>query len=551
MYNHFALRPKLFRVLPTAGLMMLLGNPSSSVAQNIVADPTGSQKISQPSGTEFSVNRFEKSVFADQYTSIQSAINALPSTGGVVYVPPGTYTGPTSIPSGACIVAQSSTSPPEIWSKFNGSDFNSFTAGPGSENLVKFTYGTSLTISDASQICISGVVLDFGGSGNLTIEGVSESYFNMAVVNTNTNAPALSFLGDSTNNYNAADNYFDTLIVEGGSEGLKIGSASGNAATLNRFARVHILADTQPSGTYTGVDFAGQCDTNTLDFVELWYTNSVTRWNGIVFNSSSSTADKDADNIMVNYYSETGDTPATSTSIVVNPSFGNQFTTGVLAGTTKIAVTNWSPNVSTFGWNRLGDVAGSYATQNSFLAGALIANAGTPSLFLQKAGATKWQIYAGGSNELEFNNGSSNVATLSSSGNFSITGTLSKAGGGFKIDDPLDPAHKYLQHSFVESPDMLDIYNGNVTTDIRGQASVLMPSYFEALNRDFRYQLTPIGKLAQVMVSREIHGGRFEIKTNKPFVRVSWQVTGIRHDTWANSHRLKVEGYKREALATR
>jgi hypothetical protein len=34
----------------------------------------------------------------------------------------------------------------------------------------------------------------------------------------------------------------------------------------------------------------------------------------------------------------------------------------------------------------------------------------------------------------------------------SITGLLSKGGGGFRIDHPLDPASKILYHSFVESP---------------------------------------------------------------------------------------------------
>ena len=42
---------------------------------------------------------------------------------------------------------------------------------------------------------------------------------------------------------------------------------------------------------------------------------------------------------------------------------------------------------------------------------------------------------------------------------------LSKSIGTFKIDHPLDPANKYLSHSFVELPDMMNIYNGNVMTD--------------------------------------------------------------------------------------
>ena len=126
-------------------------------------------------------------------------------------------------------------------------------------------------------------------------------------------------------------------------------------------------------------------------------------------------------------------------------------------------------------------------------------------------------------------------------GDVSVSGTLTKGGGSFKIDHPLDPANRNLSHSFVESPDMMNIYNGNVTTDANGEATVALPAYFAALNRDFRYQLTVIGQFAQAIVSSEISDNRFEIKTDKPTVKVSWQVTGIRQDAWANKNRIPVE----------
>jgi hypothetical protein len=100
-------------------------------------------------------------------------------------------------------------------------------------------------------------------------------------------------------------------------------------------------------------------------------------------------------------------------------------------------------------------------------------------------------------------------------GNVTVTGNLSKGGGSFKIDHPLDPANKYLYHSFVESPDMMNVYNGNVTTNQRGVAVITLPDYFEALNRDFRYQLTVIGQFAQAIVAKEISRNRFTIKTSK------------------------------------
>jgi hypothetical protein len=126
-------------------------------------------------------------------------------------------------------------------------------------------------------------------------------------------------------------------------------------------------------------------------------------------------------------------------------------------------------------------------------------------------------------------------------GNLNVTGKLTKGSGSFKIDDPLDPANKYLSHSFVESPDMMNVYNGNIITDRRGLATVELPEYFDALNRDFRYQLTVMGQFAQAIVAKKVANNRFVIRTSKPNIEVSWQVTGIRHDAYANANRIPVE----------
>jgi hypothetical protein len=71
------------------------------------------------------------------------------------------------------------------------------------------------------------------------------------------------------------------------------------------------------------------------------------------------------------------------------------------------------------------------------------------------------------------------LSTIWLEGNVNVGGTLTKNAGSFKIDHPLDPANKYLYHSFVESPDMMNVYNGNITTDKRGLATVILPDYFE------------------------------------------------------------------------
>lgn len=129
-------------------------------------------------------------------------------------------------------------------------------------------------------------------------------------------------------------------------------------------------------------------------------------------------------------------------------------------------------------------------------------------------------------------------------GNVEVTGSLSKGSGDFKIDHPLDPENWYLRHSFVESPDMMNVYNGNVVTDAQGYATVELPEWFEALNRDFRYQLTVIGEFAQAIIANKIEDNRFVIRTDRSEIEVSWQVTGIRRDPYAEWNPVIVEEEK-------
>jgi hypothetical protein len=129
-------------------------------------------------------------------------------------------------------------------------------------------------------------------------------------------------------------------------------------------------------------------------------------------------------------------------------------------------------------------------------------------------------------------------------GDVHITGNLSKGGGTFIIDHPLDPEHRTLSHSFVESPDMMNVYNGVAILGGGGEAWVELPAYFEALNRDFRYQLTCVGGYAPVYIAEEIAGNRFKIGGGSAGLKVSWEVTGIRQDPWAEANRVLVEADK-------
>jgi hypothetical protein len=144
-------------------------------------------------------------------------------------------------------------------------------------------------------------------------------------------------------------------------------------------------------------------------------------------------------------------------------------------------------------------------------------------------------------------------------GNVNITGSLTKGGGGFRIDHPLDPSNKSLSHSFVESADMKNVYDGVVILDSSGEAVIELPDWFGTLNKHFRYQLTAIGAPGpNLYIAEEIsdditnHSNKtnsrtdnskshFKIAGGASDMKVSWQVTGIRDDPYAKAHPIQVE----------
>jgi hypothetical protein len=98
-----------------------------------------------------------------------------------------------------------------------------------------------------------------------------------------------------------------------------------------------------------------------------------------------------------------------------------------------------------------------------------------------------------------------------------------------------------------------------VILDDKGEAAIELPDWFSALNKDFRYQLTAIGApRPNLHIAEEVfdtttkhgsddnssdnnNGNRFKIAGGTSGMKVSWQVTGIRMDPWANAHRIQVE----------
>jgi hypothetical protein len=132
------------------------------------------------------------------------------------------------------------------------------------------------------------------------------------------------------------------------------------------------------------------------------------------------------------------------------------------------------------------------------------------------------------------------------SGNINISGNLTVSGTkNFRIDHPLDPANKYLFHAAIESSEVLNLYSGNAVLDASGEAVVQLPDWFEVINKDFRYQLTPIGAPGRdLYIAEEVSAGHFKIAGGKPGSKVSWQVLGVRNDAWEKAHPMVVEADK-------
>jgi hypothetical protein len=135
--------------------------------------------------------------------------------------------------------------------------------------------------------------------------------------------------------------------------------------------------------------------------------------------------------------------------------------------------------------------------------------------------------------------GAGNYA-LFASGNTGATGTKS-----FVIDHPLDPANKTLNHYSTEAPEPLNTYSGVVVLDSQGGAIVDLPEYCEAINKDFRYQLTAIGApMPGLYVASKVEHNHFRIAGGRAGMEASWSVTGVRNDAWVRAHGAPVERMK-------
>lgn len=171
---------------------------------------------------------------------------------------------------------------------------------------------------------------------------------------------------------------------------------------------------------------------------------------------------------------------------------------------------------------------------------------GDAALRFAKAGVNQWNFRNRPADDnleiFELGGGGSRVVIQNTTGNMGINfdnptaklhvgGTFTATGTkAFTIDHPLDPENKTLSHFAIESPEVLNMYSGTITTDASGKAIVQLPAYFGDINKDLRYQLTVVGTFAQAIISKEVSNNQFEIATSTPNVKVCWEVKGVRND---------------------
>ncbi|MBN4065708.1 hypothetical protein JYT51_00070 [Candidatus Amoebophilus asiaticus] len=133
-----------------------------------------------------------------------------------------------------------------------------------------------------------------------------------------------------------------------------------------------------------------------------------------------------------------------------------------------------------------------------------------------------------------------------SNGDFAASGTKA-----FQIDHPLDPENKFLRHFTIESPEVLNMYRGNILLDSKGEGIVTLPDYFTSINTNFSYQLTSIGSFAQLYIKEKINtDNQFVISGGKANMEISWVVYAERNDQYMqrNPKSKEVELEKRESL---
>ena len=361
--------------------------------------------------------------------------------------------------------------------------------------------------------------LDVLHGGSTGIRSRSSSSFSVVDIDAQSGDAALRFAKAGVNQWNTrnrpADDYYEIFELGGGGSRLVIQDATGNVGigeTTSPSYKLDVLHGgstgirSRSSSSFSVVDIDAQSGDAALRFAKA----GVNQWN---------VRNRPADD-----YFEIFELGGGGSRVVIQDATGNVGIGETTSPAYKLDVLHG------------GSTGIRSRSSSSFSVVDIDGQSGDAALRFQKAGVNQWntrnnpatddyQIFelGGGGERMRIDNTTGKVWV---NGDFTVVGVKA-----FTMDHPLDPQNKLLMHVAAESNEVINFYSGNVTTDANGKALVTLPDYFEAINKDFRYQLTVIGgTFAQAMISKEVNNNKFEIATNQPNVKVSWEVKGVRND---------------------
>ena len=401
------------------------------------------------------------------------------------------------------------------------------------------TLGNSLLFDDGNNIGLSTTTpsykFDLLHDGSTGIRVKSSSSFSTVDIDGASGDAALRFAKAGVNQWNIrnrpADDYFEFFELGGGGSRMVIQDGTGNVGigeTTNPAYKLDVLHSgstgirSRSSSSFSVVDIDAQSGDAALRFAKA----GVNQWN---------VRNRPADD-----YFEIFELGGGGSRVVIQDATGNVGIGQTTSPSYKLDVLHG------------GSTGARIQSSSSFSIVDIDGQNGDAALRFAKAGVNQWntrnnpgtddyQIFelGGGGERMRIENTTGRVVV---NGDFTVVGAKA-----FTMDHPLDPENKLLVHAAAESNEVINFYSGNITTDASGKATVKLPDYFEAINKDFRYQLTVIGSFAQAIVSKEVENNKFEIATNTPNVKVSWEVKGVRNDARMKKHPFVAEQEKTPA----